>query len=240
MTKSNISSILGILFTIGVVNSSGNLYATDQDVNDTFTALDAENLVVPADGVAEIPEGVVTIDEGAFRGDKYIKEVRLPSTIKYIKNSAFAQCPKLKQVIFATEQGLNNEIDIEEYAFASCPELTTINLNNVREIGDYSFYGCIKLKFDSKEFLPKVQKVGQYSFSYCHSLTEVQLPESISSNIGDGAFSNCMFLKKIYVPGNVRRYLRDDQIFNGQQEKIKKAEIELTVTKVRGGIRGSW
>lgn len=237
MTKSNISNILGALFTICVVNATGNLYATDQEVNDVLTYYDALQLQVN-DGVVEIPEGVETIDAQAFQNNANIKIVKLPSTVKYINQYAFYGCQNLQKVEVSKEN--DNEIDVGPYAFASCPELTTINMNNVREIGDYAFYGCVKLKFESKDFLPKAQKVGPYSFSYCHSLTEVQLPESISSNIGDGAFSNCMHLEKIYLPGSVSKYVRDDKIFNGQHEQIKKAGIEIIAKKVRGGIRGSW
>lgn len=237
MKKFTTSSVLGVLFTIGLINTAANLCATEQEVNDTLTYYDAFKLQVD-NGVVEIPEGVETIDAQAFQNNANIQIVKLPSTVKYINQYAFYGCQNLQKVEVSKEN--QNEIDVGPYAFASCPELTTINMNNVREIGDYAFYGCVKLKFESKDFLPKAKRVGPYSFSYCHSLSEVQLPGSISSNIGDGAFSNCMSLNKIYVPGSVSTYVRDDKIFNGQHAQIKKAEIEILANKVRGGIRGSW
>jgi len=45
--------------------------------------------------------------------------------------------------------------------------------------------------------------IEEGTFSFCHSLESVTIPESVSS-IGDEAFSGCESLYKLYIPDSVK------------------------------------
>lgn len=60
---------------------------------------------------------------------------------------------------------------------------------NIRSIGDYAFYDMTSLEsVDFKD--AAVEAVGKYAFAFCKSLTEINLPASVSI-IEEGAFSSC-------------------------------------------------
>ena len=45
-----------------------------------------------------ILDGVVTIAKGAFQGNKYIQTIKIPSSVYYIGDNAFADCENLKTI----------------------------------------------------------------------------------------------------------------------------------------------
>ncbi len=51
-----------------------------------------------------VPEGIVKIESEAFVGNEAIESVVLPSTLKYIGDSAFYGCTSLKEVTFLSEK----------------------------------------------------------------------------------------------------------------------------------------
>lgn len=62
----------------------------------------------------------------------------------------------------------------------------------VTSIGNYAFYYCHSLT--SINIPNSVTSIGTYAFSGCSSLTSINIPSSVTS-IGDNAFSNCDALK---------------------------------------------
>ena len=51
------------------------------------------------------------------------------------------------------------------------------------------------------EDLEGIETIADHSFNYCHKLTDVTVPDSIT-NIGNGAFYNCVNLEIIRFVGN--------------------------------------
>ncbi len=97
--------------------------------------------------VIELPEGIHTIGEGAFKGCVSLTKVTLPQGLQYILPDAFKGCRKLEEVIIP---------------------------DGVTYIGRYAFHRCHSLK---KAILPhSVQELGECAFLYCDSLQEVQIP----------------------------------------------------------------
>lgn len=45
-----------------------------------------------------IPEWVRTIERGAFQGNQHLEYIRIPSTVNYIGENAFADCSALKSI----------------------------------------------------------------------------------------------------------------------------------------------
>ena len=54
--------------------------------------------------------------------------------------------------------------------------------------------------YDGKTY--KVMSIGRYAFIYCHDLTSVEIPKSVTS-IGQSAFSDCDGLTSVEIPNSV-------------------------------------
>ena len=71
----------------------------------------------------------------------------------------------------------------------------------LKNIGDYAFYGMYNLKTIT---IPKtVTTIGKYAFAYCPSLDKIELHDGITS-IGESAFEVCSALKNITLPKNLK------------------------------------
>ena len=123
-------------------------------------------------GVFTVPDGVTTIEEGAFRKMRKLTEVRLPDSVS----------------------------TIEEWAFAYTENLEKINLpSNLTELTERVLCGCEKL---GEIQLPwTLTKIGEYALIGCDSLTELDIPTSVSY-IGDAAFYNCEALGAVTFLGD--------------------------------------
>lgn len=87
-----------------------------------------------------IPETVEVVGKCAFAGDETLEKVYIPSSVRKIENSAFAEM-KAKEFIFS--EGVT---DIEKYAFYECTELEKITLPASLERIERPFEECQKLK----------------------------------------------------------------------------------------------
>ena len=70
----------------------------------------------------------------------------------------------------------------------------------VTSVGDYAFYGLIKL--EEVELDEKVKKIGKCAFAFCALLEEVELSEGLES-VGESAFEGCASLVAIELPASV-------------------------------------
>ncbi|MBQ6021106.1 MAG: leucine-rich repeat protein, partial [Clostridia bacterium] len=71
----------------------------------------------------------------AFRGNPYLKQVNVPSSVIVVQNGAFADCTSLQRAIVRAEV-------IENGAFRGCSSLYEIELPWIRGIGAETFSGC--------------------------------------------------------------------------------------------------
>ena len=124
--------------------------------------------------VVRIPDGVTHIPDGAFKNGHLIKEVILPASLETIGNEAFMNCDKLETV--------------------------TCLGNNLTDIGDCAFYGCISLQ---QIAIPDgVTSIGSFAFFRCTSLQQIAIPNGVTS-IGQCAFYGCTSLQHIDIPNSV-------------------------------------
>ena len=86
-----------------------------------------------------IPETVEVVGKCAFAGVETLEKVYIPSSVRKIENSAFAEM-KAKEFIFS--EGVT---DIEKYAFYECTELEKITLPASLERIERPFEGCTNL-----------------------------------------------------------------------------------------------
>ena len=86
-------------------------------------------------------DGILRIENGAFRGCTSLREIDLPSTAVYIGEYALADCESIEELILPTDLEV-----IAPYAFANCTSLKRIEIpGNVKEIGEGAFAGCTSL-----------------------------------------------------------------------------------------------
>ncbi len=138
-------------------------------------------------GNITIPDTVKMIAGGAFTAPSYsckITGVTIPSSVKYIGDSAFYDCNKLKQITLP-----NSITEIVAGTFIGCDSLKTITIPaSVRKIGKYAFANCRELK--SIIIPDSVWRIGKYAFTSCRELGEVYL-SSPGTQIHASAFEDC-------------------------------------------------
>ena len=96
--------------------------------------------------------------------------------------------------------------EIKSYAFDDC-SLESITIPaSAFNIGVHAFFNCSSLKSikmtDSNYSQDYNYSIGDEAFSYCRSLTSINIPSSVTS-IGNGAFKNCHSLTSINIPSSV-------------------------------------
>ena len=121
----------------------------------------------------EIPHGVISIKESAFRDCKNLKNVTIPEVVMFIGKGAFSNCMKLAGVTIP-----KSVLRIGCNAFWRCESLTEAVIpEGVTEIGDSTFWECCALK---KVVIPSsVRKIGDHVFDDCVNLTGVAIPEGV-------------------------------------------------------------
>ena len=121
--------------------------------------------------------------EFAFSGNASLKEIKVPRTVKVIKEGAFYQCDRLKKVELS-----ESVLELETDAFFGC--------DNLREIT-----------------LPKsLRIISNGAFSYCESLEKVKIPKNVIV-IGESAFDNCTGLKRVIFAKNCRLEMIGERAF---------------------------
>ena len=147
------------------------------------------NLVIYGCYNATIPEGVKSIGGQAFAGQKRLKSITIPSSVKAIYGydeelGAFSYSA-LESITFAEGSQLTT---IEPYAFFYCESLKSIDLpNSLTTIGEGAFLECYAL--ESVKLGSSVETIGASAFN-CAPISSITIPASVKS-IGNRAFYDC-------------------------------------------------
>ena len=139
---------------------------------------------------------VIEIDYEAFKGNRNIKTVYLPSTIKTIGQSAFDGCKNLESITLS--EGL--EV-IGNFAFSDCVDLTEILLpQSLKEIGSFAFVDCTAL--NNVDLPTNLAILGAAAFQSCSSLDKIEIPITIKG-IESNTFAFCSSLTSIKLHGEI-------------------------------------
>jgi len=165
------------------------------------------------------------IEAGAFKGNNYLKKIKLPSTLKYIGKEAFSGCKKLTNVTFSKSSDMSLTIATQAFyltsiysidlsnvkttfgdeVFANCSSLTYVDMGIVQDMGSYTF--SLSQKIQNVKFDEGTKYIGESTFAptitssstYYHSaLRYVTVPSSVTE-IKDRAFAYCYSLSFAYI-----------------------------------------
>jgi hypothetical protein len=88
----------------------------------------------------------------------------------------------------------SNATSLRAYALRGMSKLTSVDLPNVKSVGDNGFYGVGLAELS----LPSCTKVGGTCIAYCNSLTKIGLP--ICTTLGTYAFRDIKLLSEVSLP----------------------------------------
>lgn len=165
-----------------------------------------------------------------YLGNRDIKDISLPGTIKKIANETFRNCKNLQTVWLG--EGISY---VSNEMFYNCTALQNVSLpNSLQYIGNLAFWGCTSLK--SIQLPESLDSLGDYVFLDCESLSNIVLPKSLHA-IGHSCFSGCNELSTIKVsPANPYFSTDGKAIFNKDKTVLYTA-IPLTSYNVPSTVR---
>ena len=145
----------------------------------------------------EIPEGVTSIEQAAFRSCASLTSATIPSSVTSIGGHAFYYCSSLTSITIPS-----GVTQIADSTFEGCYSLTSITIpSSVTQIANSAFWGCRSLI--SITIPSSVTRIGDYAFNGCRSLISITIPSSVT-RIGDYAFRSCNSLTSITIPSSVK------------------------------------
>lgn len=216
--------------TVSTINSSGILSGTTIEsvtVPETFTEIPFAAFA-SASYLKEVklPNTIKVIGRYAFNGSA-IETIVLPASVEEIKDQAFLKCSSLKTVTLS--DGL---IKIGYAAFAECSNLEEIVIpSTVEQIDDSVFAQTGLKKVVIKNYSNNATRTyGSAIFVSCNSLEEVLLPNTMNV-IPNAMFVYCANLKEITIPDTVQEI--KDSAFSGTG--IEELYIPASVKKLGAG-----
>lgn len=138
-------------------------------------------------------EGLVEIGDFAFEKTIKLGQIKIPSTVTNIGNSAFYM-----SAITSLTISDNSKIEsIGESAFMNTG-IEALNLPaSIKQLGEKAFYRS-KIKSLTFEEGTTLSEIPAQCFASCTNLTSLSLPASVSK-IGSSSFSSCSSLRTVLI-----------------------------------------
>jgi hypothetical protein len=212
----NTTKIASVLFAqlTGLTNITVDpLNPSYSSIDGVLFTKDRDNLIFyppGKEGSYIVPDGVTSIDYGAFANCAALTAVVIPDSVTTVAVNAFQGCASLASVTIG--RGLLNLENPgglpPKYLFADCPSLTNVTVDPQNS----AFSSNDGLLFDkNQEVLIRypAAKAGNYEvpdsvtyipdsgFVACHELTSVVIPNSVTNHI---SFSGCNSLTNLVIP----------------------------------------
>lgn len=134
-----------------------------------------------------------TVPTGLFANNQIITEVYLPSKLKKIPNSCFANCQSLKLFSpFPTDS-------IGDYAFDNCSAYLNSGLafpSTIKYIGKAAFRSCTSIS-GSCSLPDSLQVINDSTFIGCNKLNGMLIFPTNTKTISKSAFENCSSFSSI-------------------------------------------
>lgn len=155
-----------------------------------------------------------------FAACRKLVKIILPETVTKIGNNAFESCLALKTLVIGS--GVENVVD----------------LSKVDEVGASAFRGCSAVEavtFSKYGTRSTELKIGEYAFTMCSALKEIEIPIKKAENIGVNAFEGCAKLERAGLQ-NELTYL-SNSLFSGVGTETKD-KMGVTMYIIGQGANG--
>ena len=156
--------------------------------NKTFKAQKEQSYLVSADGKTLML--VAPYAKGEFKPAE--------QTITTIGKGAFSSNGRRASGV--THVIMPNVTVIEDYAFAYCNFIESLQLGQLTYIGDYAFFNSNIGEYCDIPALDNVKEIGKYAFAYT-KITSLEIPAGMI--IGEGAFTECSKLQSVVIGDDV-------------------------------------
>ncbi|WP_459478829.1 leucine-rich repeat protein [Clostridium saccharoperbutylacetonicum] len=157
-------------------------------INGVLFSKDMTKLIRCPEGKAEdeydIPDGVISIEDGAFSTCNNIKRIMIPESVKFIEEDAFYDCLALENIIIPSK---------------------------VKKLKNNAFNGCSNLKFI--EIKGELTSIGTDVFHGCNNLKTIKMKNSIN-NKENHIFYGESKLKSIEANDGTRLFIEYNGIMN--------------------------
>ena len=139
-----------------------------------------------------IPDGMIKIDDNAFRGCTSLTSITIPDSVTSIGDRAFYHCTGLTSITIP-----DSVTSIGDGAFDNCTGLRNITISDsVTSIGEDAFDNCTSLT--SITIPESVTSIGAGAFARCDSLASITIGNGVTS-IGSLAFYYCIGLERVHI-----------------------------------------
>ena len=156
--------------------------------NKTFKAQADRSYLVSADGTTLLL--VAPYVKGEFKPTE--------QTITTIGKGAFSSNGRRASGV--THIIMPNVTVIEDYAFAYCNFIESLQLGKLTHIGDYAFFNSNIGEYCDIPALDGIKEIGKYAFAYT-KITSLEIPAGMI--IGEGAFTECSKLQSVVIGDDV-------------------------------------
>ena len=214
------------------VDTENTMYSSENGV--LYNKNKSELLVYPSGKTEQsftIPDGVISIGEGAFFQCKNLNNILIPDSVQNIEYQAFSGSGVTSVKI------PDSVTKISDRAFAECRNLTSVKIpDGVTNIGLDAFIICTSL---TDIVIPdSVTEIGIGAFSECTSLTGITIPSSVIY-IGNNAFwkHNEELVITCEAGSYVEQYAKDNDIkYKTMKEKKEQTITASNITKTIGDV----
>lgn len=175
-----------------------------------------------------IPAKVKTIGNAAFQNIATLDSVIICANLENTKivgndNVIFKDCSKLKKAIFSGATSVPNML------FSGVSSLTTLQLGQVAQIGDYTFAGTSLASLT----LNNVEKIGMAAFSDITSLKTINISQKIPSLYTDmyparNSFNGSTNIEKITASCSILDALKADEAWTAVCANIQGSDTKYT------------
>ncbi len=154
-----------------------------------------------------IPDDLTSIGMDGFSSTG-LRNITIPNSVTSIGNGAFFSCTNLKSITIP-----ESVTSIGNYAFGSCTKLASITVDKNNKY--YSSHDGVLFDKDSATLIccpaaitgaytvpASVTNIGDGAFYDCMKLTSITIPASVT-NIGDDTFYGCVNLTSVTIPESV-------------------------------------
>ena len=140
-----------------------------------------------------VPEGITTIENGAFYDCPHITKMTLPESITAIGHAAFHGCKNLTEINIP--QGVKL---IQDEAFYGCDGLADANGFIIVDNTLFDYIGS-----GGDVVIPQgVTTISRYAFDHCRDLTAITIPDSVT-RLNSYVFDICANLTKVHILGQL-------------------------------------